>query len=100
MIFNEIITDIHLMNNPRIKIRYKSDGILTLKIDNVYMGVIIYSDNSVFYQDLITEGDRDIERREYFLGKLVYRRILRLKDPCGYGGCIRNIYKITGVVNE
>lgn len=99
MIFNKVITDIYLMNNPRISIKYGSDDdTLALTVDDVHMGTIVYSDGSVFYQDFIIEGKRDLTRRDYFLNKVIHERILRLKDPRIYGSHMRNIYKITGVI--
>lgn len=100
MIFNEIITDIYLMGNPRIRVKYIAGDVLDLKVDDIYMGTIVYSGSSVFYQDLITGGKEDLARRDSFLDKVIHERILRLKDPHIYGGYMRNIYKITGVKNE
>lgn len=97
MIFNKVITDIYLMGNPRIRVKYMSDDTLDIRVDDIYMGTIVYSDNSVFYQDFITEGKRDLARRDYFLNKVIHERILRLKDPHIYGGYMVNIYKITGI---
>lgn len=99
MIFNEIITDIYLMGNPRIEVKYTSSDVLNLKVDSVTMGTLVYSDGSVFYKDLIAEGSRDIERREYFLSKVIYKKILSLKIPNSFVNKI-NIYKITGIKNE
>lgn len=97
MTFNQVITDILRMYNTRISVRYKSNDTLDVRVDDIYMGSIVYSD-SIFYQDFITEGERDLARRDYFLSKVIHERILRLKDPRIYGGYMRNIYKITGVM--
>ena len=99
MIFNEIITDIHLMGNPRIKVKYTANDVLNLEVDGVAMGTLIYSDSSVFYKDYVTVGNSDIERREYFLSKIIYKKILSLKTPYSLANKM-NIYKITGVKNE
>lgn len=99
MIFNEIITDIYFMNNPRIEVKYVTGDALGLSVDGVAMGTLVYSDGSVFYKDLITVGNRDIERREYFLSKVMYIKILSLKTPSSLANKM-NIYKITGVKNE
>ena len=99
MIFNEIITDIYLMDNPRIKVKYTANDVLNLEVDGVAMGTLVYSDNSVFYKDFITVGNSDIERREYFLSKIIYKKILSLKTPYSLANKM-NIYKITGVKNE
>lgn len=99
MIFNEIITDIYLMDNPRISVKYQSNDTLDLRIDGVNMGTIVYSDGSVFYKDYIAVGNNDIGRREYFLSKVIYEKILSLKTPSSITNKI-NIYKITGVKNE
>lgn len=99
MIFNEIITDIYLMDNPRIMVKYTANDVLNLEIDGVAMGTLIYSDGSVFYKDYVTVGNSDIERREYFLSKVIYKKILSLKTPYSFADKM-NIYKITGVKNE
>ena len=99
MIFNEIITDIYLMDNPRISVKYQSNDTLDLKVDDVAMGTLVYSDGSVFYKDYITVGNSDIERREYFLSKVIYKKILSLKTPYSLANKM-NIYKISGVKNE
>lgn len=99
MIFNEIITDIYLMDNPRISVRYTSEDVLNLEVDGVTMGTLVYSNGSVFYKDFITVGNSDIERREYFLSKVIYKKILSLKTPSSITDKI-NIYKISGVKNE
>lgn len=99
MIFNEVITDIYFMNNPRIEVKYVTGDALDLKIDGVAMGTLVYSDGSVFYKDYITVGSRDIGRREYFLSKVIYKKILSLKTPSSLANKM-NIYKITGVKNE
>lgn len=99
MIFNKVITDIYLMGNPRISVRYQSDDTLDVRVDDIYMGTIVYSGSSVFYQDYITEGKRDLARRDYFLNKVIHERILRLKNPSSIADKM-NIYKITGVKNE
>jgi hypothetical protein len=98
MTFNKVITDILHMYNTRISVKYQSDDTLDVRVDDIYMGTIVYSDSSVFYQDFITEGKRDLARRDCFLDKVIHERILRLKDPRIYGGYMRNIYKITGVM--
>ena len=95
MIFNKVITDIYLMNNPRISVKYQSNDTLDLRVDDITMGTLVYSNGSVFYKDFITVGNRDITRREYFLNKVTYERILRLKEP--HSSNRTNIYKITGV---
>lgn len=99
MIFNEIITDIYLMDNPRIKVKYTTSDVLNLEVDGVAMGTLTYSNGSVFYKDFITVGNIDIERREYFLSKVIYKKILSLKTPSSLADKM-NIYKITGVKNE
>ena len=96
MIFNKIITDIYLMDNPRITVKYVGDA-LDLKVDDITMGTIVYSNGSVFYQDFMTVGNRDIGRREYFLSKVIYEKVLSLKTPHSITNKI-NIYKITGVM--
>lgn len=96
MIFNKVITDIYLMGNPRISVKYQSNDILDLRVDDVTMGTIVYSNGSVFYQDFIAVGNDDIRRREYFLSKVMYKKILSLKTPHGITNKM-NIYKITGV---
>lgn len=101
MIFNKVITDMYLMNNPKIELKYNQYDSIDLRVDNIFMGTIVCSDNSVFYKDFITEENRDIKRRDYFLSKVTHERILRLKDPYSiYSGHMINIYKITGVKNE
>lgn len=97
MIFNKVITDIYLMNNPRISVKYVSGDALDLKVDDVTMGTIVYSNGSVFYKDFISTGNRDIGRREYFLSKVIYKKILSLKTPHSITNKM-NIYKITGVI--
>lgn len=98
MIFNKVITDIYLMNNPRISVKYIAGDVLDLKVDDITMGTIVYSDGSVFYKDFMTEGMRDIERRNYFLSKVIHELILRLKDPNSlFSNSMVNIYKITGI---
>jgi hypothetical protein len=102
MIFNQVITDIYLMDNPRIKVKYAkyiTGDVLDLKVDDVTMGTLVYSDGSVFYKDYITVGNSDIARREYFLSKVIYKKILSLKTPSSLANKM-NIYKITGVKNE
>lgn len=99
MIFNEVITDIYLMDNPRIKVKYTTSDVLNLEVDGVAMGTLTYSNGSVFYKDFITVGNSDIERREYFLSKVIYKKILSLKTPSSLADKM-NIYKITGVKNE
>lgn len=96
MIFNKVITDIYLMGNPRITVKYVGDA-LDLRVDDVTMGTIVYSAGSVFYQDFISVGNRDISRREYFLSKVIYKKILSLKTPHSITNKM-NIYKITGVI--
>lgn len=100
MIFNKVITDIYLMNNPKIGLQYNQHDSIDLRVDDIYMGTIVCSDNSVFYKDFITEVSRDIERRDYFLSKVTYELVLRLKDHSIFDSHIINIYKITGVKNE
>lgn len=95
MIFNEVITDIYLMDNPRITVKYVTGDVLDLKVDDISMGTIVYSNGSVFYKDFMAVGNRDIARREYFLSKVIYERILRLKEP--HSSRRTNIYKITGI---
>lgn len=100
MIFNQVITDIYLMDNPRISVKYAkytTGDVLDLKVDDVTMGTLVYLDGSVFYKDCIAGGSRDIERREYFLSKVIYKKILSLKIPNSFVNKI-NIYKITGVI--
>lgn len=99
MIFNEVITDIYLMDNPRIKVKYTTSDVLNLEVDGVTMGTLVYSNGSVFYKDFITVGNSDIARREYFLSKVIYKKILSLKTPSSLADKM-NIYKITGVKNE
>jgi hypothetical protein len=102
MIFNQVITDIYLMGNPRISVKYAkyiTGDVLDLKVDDVTMGTLVYSDGSVFYKDYIAVGNSDIERREYFLSKVIYKKILSLKTPSSITNKM-NIYKITGVKNE
>ena len=96
MIFNKVITDIYLMGNPRISVKYVSGDALDLKVDDT-MGTLVYSDGSVFYKDFIYTGNRDIGRREYFLSKVIYEKILSLKTPHSITNKM-NIYKITGVI--
>lgn len=97
MIFNKIITDIYLMGNPKISVKYQSDDTLDVRVDDIYMGTIVYSGSSVFYQDYITEGKKDLARRDYFLSKVIYEKVLSLKTPHSITNKI-NIYKITGVM--
>ena len=97
MVFNKVITDIYLMNNPRISVRYQSNDTLDLRVDDVTMGIIVYSDGSIFYKDYIAVGNDDIGRREYFLSKVMYKKILSLKTPHSITNKM-NIYKITGVM--
>lgn len=100
MIFNEVITDIYFMNNPRIEVKYvtgyETGDVLNLEVDGVAMGTLVYSDGSVFYKDYITVGNSDIGRREYFLSKVIYKKILSLKTPSSLANKM-NIYKISGV---